>query len=50
MAFLPPKRERLGFALPAPGHYGVGFLFMPREPILRQDIERIWWETAREEG
>ncbi len=23
---------------------------MPREPVYRQDIERIWWETAREEG
>jgi glutamate synthase (NADPH/NADH) large chain len=42
--------KRLGFELPAAGHYGVGFLFMPREPIYRQDIERIWWEAAREEG
>ena len=42
--------KRLGFDLPGPGHYGVGHLFMPREPIYRQDIERIWWETAREEG
>ena len=42
--------KRLGFDLPASGQYGVGFLFMPREPIYRQDIERIWWEAAREEG
>jgi glutamate synthase (NADPH) large chain len=42
--------KRLGFELPASGQYGVGFLFMPREPLYRQDIERIWWETAREEG
>ena len=42
--------RRLGFELPAAGQYGVGFLFMPREPFYRADIERIWWETAREEG
>jgi glutamate synthase (NADPH) large chain len=42
--------KRLGFELPASGQYGVGFLFMPREPLYRADIERIWWETAREEG
>ena len=23
---------------------------MPRETVYRQDIERIWWETSREEG
>ncbi len=42
--------KRLGFELPAAGQYGVGFLFMPRESVYRQDIERIWWEAAREEG
>ncbi|HUR43435.1 MAG TPA: glutamate synthase subunit alpha, partial [Aestuariivirga sp.] len=49
-AFLTGEAKRLGFELPAPQHYGVAFLFMPREPVYRQDIERIWWETAREEG
>ena len=44
------EAKRLGFDLPEPGQYGVGFLFMPREPVYRQDIERFWWETAREEG
>ncbi len=48
--FLANETGRLGFALPAPQHYGVAYLFMPREPVYRQDIERIWWETAREEG
>lgn len=48
--FFAAEAKRLGFDLPGPQHYGVGFLFMPREPIYRQDIERIWWETAREEG
>lgn len=49
-AFFASEAERLGFSLPPPQQYGVGYLFMPREPIYRQDIERIWWETAREEG
>jgi glutamate synthase (NADPH/NADH) large chain len=42
--------KRSGFDLPPAGQYGVGYLFMPRETVYRQDIERIWWETAREEG
>ncbi len=36
--------------MPEPGEYGVAFLFMPRDPTIRHEIERIWWETAREEG
>ncbi len=44
------EAKRAGFDLPAAGQYGVGYLFMPRETVYRQDIERIWWETAREEG
>ncbi len=49
--FFAGEAAKLGFELPAPGEYGVGFLFMPREPALvRQEIEQIWWETAREEG
>src|SRR5438067_6183276 len=49
-AFFAAEAQRLGFSLPSPQHYGVGYLFMPREPIYRQDVERTWWETAREEG
>jgi glutamate synthase (NADPH) large chain len=49
-AFFAAEAKRLGFTLPEPGDYGVGFLFMPREPAIRNEIERIWWETAREEG
>ena len=48
--FFAAEAKRLGFELPGPQNYGVAQLFMPREPIYRQDIERIWWETAREEG
>jgi glutamate synthase (NADPH/NADH) large chain len=49
-AFLAAEAGRLGFALPEPGKYGLAFLFMPRDPTIRHEIERIWWETAREEG
>ena len=48
--FFAEEARRLGFELPAAGHYGVAQLFMPREPVYRQDVERIWWETTREEG
>jgi glutamate synthase (NADPH/NADH) large chain len=48
--FFVDEAKRLGFTLPGPQDYAVGQLFLPREPVYRQDIERIWWETAREEG
>jgi glutamate synthase (NADPH/NADH) large chain len=48
--FLADEAERLKFTLPPPRHYAVGYLFMPREANLRQEIERLWRETAVEEG
>ncbi|HVV94862.1 MAG TPA: glutamate synthase subunit alpha, partial [Hyphomicrobiales bacterium] len=43
--FFQGEAERLGFALPAPGHYAVGYLFMPRDPegrrIIRETVERV---------
>ena len=39
--FFSEEAKRLGFELPAPQSYGVAYLFMPRETIYRQDIERI---------
>ncbi|CAN5475275.1 glutamate synthase large subunit [soil metagenome] len=48
--FFSAEGQRLGFTLPGPQEYAVGQLFMPREHVYRQDIERFWWETAREEG
>jgi glutamate synthase (NADPH/NADH) large chain len=44
------EAERLKFSLPPAGQYAVGYLFMPREALPRQEIERIWRETAIEEG
>ena len=49
-SFFAEEARRLGFKLPDPGHYGVGFLFMPREAVLRQEIENLWRQTAVEEG
>ena len=42
--FLKEECAALGFALPEPGHYGVGHLFMPRDPdgfaLVRETVER----------
>jgi glutamate synthase (NADPH) large chain len=48
--FFAGEAERLKFKLPGPGNYALGYLFMPREALPRQEIERIWRETAVEEG
>ena len=39
--FFAKKADRLGFALPSPGEYAVGALFMPRDPDWRQVIRDI---------
>src|SRR5882724_11264198 len=41
---------RLGIALPEPGHYGVGMMFLPVEPQQRLRCEGIVERIAREEG
>ncbi|WP_374688511.1 glutamate synthase central domain-containing protein, partial [Promineifilum sp.] len=38
-AFFAAEARRLGFQLPPPGEYGVGMLFVPRDPALRQRCE-----------
>src|ERR1700680_1711260 len=40
-AFFARKAKELGFALPAPGKYAVGALFMPREKAWRKVIKSI---------
>ena len=49
-AFLSAKCRGLGFALPEPGCYGVGTVFLPTEASSRQLCERRFEEVAREEG
>ena len=48
--FFAAEAARLGFALPEPGQYGVGQLFMPREAEWRQRCEAIIEEAIAEEG
>ena len=42
--FFEEECAALGFALPEPGHYGVGHLFMPRDPdgfaLVRETVEQ----------
>ncbi|WP_425440673.1 glutamate synthase large subunit [Phreatobacter cathodiphilus] len=44
-AFFRKEAAKLGFDLPAPGHYAVGFIFFPRDPegqaIVREAIEKV---------
>ncbi len=39
-----------GITLPQPGHYAVGYLFMPRDPQLQAHIEGIIREVTHAEG
>ncbi len=48
--FFAKKADRLGFALPNPGEYAVGVLFMPRDPDWRQVIRDIWLQMIKREG
>lgn len=41
---------RQGIDLPQPGHYGVGYIFMPRDPDLRAHAEEIVKEVIAAEG
>ena len=43
-------KTRLGFALPEPGEYAVGALFMPRDPDWRQVIRDIYAQMIKREG
>ena len=49
-AFLARECGRLGIALPAPGHYGVGLVFLPRDPAQAATCRSILEQTVCEEG
>jgi len=49
-AFFARKAKENGFTLPAPGHYAVGFLFLPRDQEWRDEIRRTYEEVAAQEG
>ncbi|MFN9129920.1 MAG: glutamate synthase central domain-containing protein, partial [bacterium] len=50
-AFFREEMARQGIELPAPGEYGVGFCFLPREPASRyaceREIERAIWAEGQ---
>ena len=48
--FLAAQAKALGFALPKPGEYAVGHVFMPRDERLAAHCERVWERCLREEG
>src|SRR6478735_8555081 len=49
-AFFSRKAKELGFALPNPGEYAIGALFMPRDTAWRNVIKSIIAEQIKEEG
>jgi glutamate synthase (NADPH/NADH) large chain len=48
--FFAKEATRLGFTLPAPGEYAVGYLFMPVDNNWRQIIRDIYAEVIAREG
>ncbi len=48
--FFTKKTSELGFTLPKPGEYAVGYLFMPRDGEWRQIIRDIYAEVIAREG
>ncbi len=49
-AFFAAEASRLGFVLPEPGHYAVGFLFLPRDAGGRALVEEIVAQVVADEG
>ncbi|MCK1385453.1 glutamate synthase large subunit [Bradyrhizobium sp. 21] len=49
-AFFSRKAKENGFALPAPGEYAIGALFMPRDTAWRNVIKSIIADQIKEEG
>ncbi len=48
--FVRECEKKLGIALPAPGEYGVGMMFLPVEPAARLQCEGVVERIVREEG
>jgi glutamate synthase (NADPH/NADH) large chain len=48
--FFARKTAELGFALPEPGRYAIGYLFLPHEKDWRETIVRTYEQVAVEEG
>jgi glutamate synthase (NADPH/NADH) large chain len=48
--FFAKEASRLGFALPAAGHYAIGVLFLPHDAAWRQEIMDTYAAVAAEDG
>jgi len=48
--FLAAKAEDEGFILPEPGEYGVGMIFVPKNPAKAVDIEKKFQKIVAQEG
>ena len=48
--FFQSEADRMGIVLPEPGDYGVGMVFLPREPDERGRIQDLFTHIATEEG
>lgn len=48
--FLKQACAGLGFTLPAPGRYAVGYVFMPQDERLRVLCELTWTRIVKEQG
>jgi glutamate synthase (ferredoxin) len=48
--FLAAQTEKLGFKLPAPGHYGLGMIFLPQDKTERENIKREFAKMISDEG
>jgi len=49
-AFLADACGEAGVALPGPGRYGAGLVFLPTDPLARRRCEELVERTAAEEG
>src|ERR1019366_1619983 len=48
--FLAAEAEKLGFQLPAPGQYGVGMMFLPKNPVERDGVKTELAQIIAAEG
>jgi glutamate synthase (ferredoxin) len=48
--FLVDATKFAGFSLPSQGQYGVGMVYMPRDPAQRVECEKIFGSIVAEEG
>ncbi len=48
--FLAREAEQLSIALPSAGLYGVGMVFLPKDPEGREQCEELFEKIVREEG